>query len=680
MTVPDPGGARACAHSGSDELLTGLTPEQTQAARHGEGPLLIVAGPGTGKTRTLTHRVAHLLATGAATPGEILAVTFSVRAAGELRLRLTDLLGEALARGVVASTFHSICARILREHAGTFGRTDAYTIYDQADLRRVIDALLADSRRPVIQEAIATCGQPPAAEIESELALAKSRLLDPIRYATSSRYAAAPVVAAVWEAAEEELERCNAFAFDDLLVFAVRLLADHPHRLAHLRRRWRWLVVDEMQDTNEAQAALVHLLAGSDGNVTVVGDDDQAIYRFRSAEPRNILEFGSRYPDHARVVLGRNFRSRAEVLGAAARCIAVNGHRHPKALIAVRGSGGRVTTRGFALDRDEAAWSTALIADALATGTPAAEILVLARTAYATGPMQTALAAAGIPHRVLGSLGLYERAEIRDALAHLALLANARDAHAFRRAVQSPRRGVGAATIDRVVTGARDRFDGDLIIACANAELLSDVRSQPIRDALSRFGSGLEAVRSQYRTGRSLGHIVAETLTLGGGLVAHHEARRDQSARPDDRRDGERVLEDLRSLCRAAQAYAEQVGTGASITGFLEHAAGLHAQEVHRGDDRRITVSTIHRAKGTEAAVVVLLGCEEQLLPSWRSLQSADPEDLEEERRLFYVAATRAKDHLVLTRCHVRGGRATGGPSRFLAEAGLDTRRRAAAA
>jgi DNA helicase-2/ATP-dependent DNA helicase PcrA len=170
------------------------------------------------------------------------------------------------------------------------------------------------------------------------------------------------------------------------------------------------------------------------------------------------------------------------------------------------------------------------------------------------------------------------------------------------------------------------------------------------------------------------------TVTIDGGLVAHHQARRDRSPRPDERRDGERVLEDLRSLCRAAQAFADQIGTGASVTGFLEHAAGLHAEEIRPGEDHRITISTIHRAKGTEASLVLLLGCEEDLLPSWRALQSADPGELEEERRLFYVAATRAKDHLVLTRCHVRGGRATGGPSRFLAEAGLDARPRALAA
>jgi DNA helicase-2/ATP-dependent DNA helicase PcrA len=681
MTDLVPDDVRQRAHApGTDPLLAGLTPEQTQAVRHGEGPLLIVAGPGTGKTRTLTHRVAHLLATGAAAPGEILAVTFSVRAAGELRLRLADLLGEQAARGVLAATFHSVCARLLREHATLFGRTDAYTIYDQADLRRVIETLLADRTREPIQRAIAACGQPAAAELETRIALAKSRLLNPADYLERSRYSAAALVGAVWQATEEELERCNAWAFDDLLTFAVRLLREHPARLAHLRGRWRWLVVDEMQDTNEAQATLVHLLAGSGGNVTVVGDDDQAIYRFRSAEPRNILAFGERYPDHDRVVLGRNFRSRAEILNAAACCIALNELRHPKRLIAARGPGGRITTRGFATDREEAAWAAGLIADALAARTPPGEVLVLARTAFATGPIQSALAAAGIAHRVLGSLGLYERAEVRDALAYLALLANPRDANAFRRAVQAPRRGAGTATIGRIVAAARERFDGDLITTCANAQAVSGVRTQATRDALAGFGAGMDSVREQYRAGRSLGHVVVAAVTLDGGIVAQHEARRDHSPSAEQRRDGEHVLEDLRSLCHAAQTYAEQIGTAASITGFLEHAAGLHAEEIRPGEDRRITVSTIHRAKGSEAKLVLLLGCDEQLLPSWRSLQSADPEDLEEERRLFYVAATRAKDHLVLTRCHVRGGRATGGPSRFLTEAGVDLGRRALAA
>src|SRR3954469_25402632 len=279
-----------------DPFTAGLTSEQAAAVRHGRGPLLLVAGPGTGKTRTLTHRVAHLLASGRAAPRQILAVTFSVRAAGELRLRLADLLGEQTARGVTASTFHSVCARLLREHAGVFGRTDGYTIYDQADLRHVIERVLSDARRGEITHALERCGRPSAAELEHQISVAKNRLLSPETFEAPVALAAGPLIAAVWRVGERELARCNAWSFDDLLVFAVRLLRGQPQRLTHLRSRWSWLVVDELQDTNEAQAALLELLAGPTGNLTAVGDDDQLVYRFRCAEPRNILRFGERYP------------------------------------------------------------------------------------------------------------------------------------------------------------------------------------------------------------------------------------------------------------------------------------------------------------------------------------------------------------------------------------------------
>jgi DNA helicase-2/ATP-dependent DNA helicase PcrA len=278
MTHPVAGAIHPCPPRQQPGALTrDLTPEQREAVHHGHGPLLLLAGPGAGKTRTLTHRVAHLLATGRASPWEILAVTFSVRAAGELRLRLTELLGEPQARGVTAATFHSVCARVLREHASVFGRSDAYTVYDQADVRRVIEWLLSDQQRSEIQQALTSCGQPAAVEVERQIGLAKSQLLTPDAYEQAARHAGAALVAAVWRAVDLELAKSNAFSFDDLLVYAVRLLAEHPHRLTHLRQRWRWLVVDEMQDTNEAQAALVHLLAGPAGNLTVVGDDDQAV-------------------------------------------------------------------------------------------------------------------------------------------------------------------------------------------------------------------------------------------------------------------------------------------------------------------------------------------------------------------------------------------------------------------
>ena len=326
MTQADPG-VRDHAPPGTERLLAGLTPEQAQAVTFGSGPLLLLAGPGAGKTRTLTHRAAYLLASGRAQPWEILAVTFSVRAAGELRLRLADLLGETVARGVTAATFHSVCARLLREHAGVFGRTERYTIYDQADMRRVIDWLLSDAERGEIQRALADYGQPASAEVLAEISRAKNALLSPDAYERSTSHPGAPLIAAVWRESERELRRCNAFEFDDLLACAVRLLSEHPHRLAWLRQRWRWMLADEFQDTSHAQATLVDLLAGPDGNLCVCGDDDQLIHGWRHADPRHILCFARAPPSRAQIVLGRNFRSRAEILEAAVRCVSHNERR-----------------------------------------------------------------------------------------------------------------------------------------------------------------------------------------------------------------------------------------------------------------------------------------------------------------------------------------------------------------
>ncbi len=638
---------------------------------HGTGPLLLLAGPGAGKTRTLIHRIARLLETGRAAPWQILAVTFSVRAAGELRLRLADLLGENAASGITAATFHSVCARMLREHAPLAGRTDSYTIYDQAEVRKVIEWLLSDSQRGDIQHALATHGRPAASEVHNEISLAKARLLTPDSYEQSARHAAAPLIAQVWRQVDIELQRCNALGFDDLLVLAVRLLGEHPHIATLYRQKWQWLLVDEFQDTNEAQAVLVALLAGPNGNVCCVGDDDQGVYRWRGAEPGNMLEFHKRFPQCRRIVLGRNFRSRAEILEPAARCVAHNARRWPKALIAMRGAGGQARVLAFPTERDEAFWAADTIQRALRQSVPPTEVLVLARTGYATDPAQRALAQAGIPHRVLGSLGLYERAEVRDALAYLALLSNPCDAQAFRRAISAPKRGIGPAAANHVIQTAREQHNGDLIEACANGWKLEGIRAQNARGALARFGDGLRQARQELQAGRSTGHVVLVVLMIAGGPVHEQQHRRNHHPDAEQRQDAERVLEDLRSLARAANTYSEQNPSG-SLTGFLEQACGLHAQQLEPGQpDRRITISTIHRAKGTEARVVILLGCEERLLPSWRAIESNDPEALCEERRLFYVGCTRAKNVLLISHVARRGRRPTAGPSRFLTEAGL---------
>ena len=286
---------------GRTRCSTGSRPSRRKPSNTAPGPLLLIAGPGAGKTKTLIHRIARLLHTGAAQPWEILAVTFSVRAAGELRLRLADLLGEQVARGVTAATFHSICARMLREHASVFGRTENYTVYDQADVRRVIEWLLSDQQRGQIQQALADYGQPAAAEVLAEISLAKNRLLSPDSYEQTARHTAAPLIAAVWRELEVELQRSNAIDFDDLLTHAVRLLAEHPHRLAFYRQRWQWLLVDEYQDTNEAQSTLVALLAGA-GRKRLLrrATTTSSSTASRGAEPRNMLAFGERFPGHAR--------------------------------------------------------------------------------------------------------------------------------------------------------------------------------------------------------------------------------------------------------------------------------------------------------------------------------------------------------------------------------------------
>jgi len=382
MPHPEPV-RRVHAPSATDALLAALTSEQAQAVTHGPGPLLLIAGPGAGKTRTLTHRIAHLLTTGVAKPSEVLAVTFSVRAAGELRLRLFDLLGQERTRAVTVATFHSVCARLLREHADLFGRTEQYTIYDQGDMRRVIDSILADKDRVSVQKALRECGQPTTAEVQSAISLAKSQLLEPDSYRRASADDAGPVIAAVWRECDTELARSGAFDFDDLLTFAVRLLREHPHRLRWIRARWRRLLVDEFQDVNRAQAELVFLLAGPDGNVAIVSDDDQIVHRFRGADPAHIVEFAKRYPGHSAIVLGRNFRSRSEILEAASRCVQHNRRRVQKQLVAVRGGGGIVEVRGFHEDWHEAHWVAKQIAEAIASGTPGPEILILARTGYA---------------------------------------------------------------------------------------------------------------------------------------------------------------------------------------------------------------------------------------------------------------------------------------------------------
>jgi DNA helicase-2/ATP-dependent DNA helicase PcrA len=668
VNEPPLGGPVPTGAPGPERLLANLTPEQAAAVTHGEGPQVIYAGPGAGKTRTLITRAEYLLATGLASPNQIVVVTFTNNAASECTVRIQDRLGPGAVSGMIISTFHALCSRILRRHAPAFGREDNFTIYDQREVRTVVDYVLADTERAEVRAQLARFGACSPGEVHNEISLAKNRLWHPDFYERHSEHPLAPLIAAVWRELDRELADSNAVDFDDLLSCCVGLLNEHPDLLMAYRTRWRWLLVDEVQDTNYAQMGLVRLLAAPDGNATVVGDTDQRVYGWRGAELRNLVAFAEAFPGHRTVALGRNFRSREEIVSAGARLIAHNRKRPDIQYISDRGPGGIVEDRSFENEWVEAAWIASEIGRRLRGGLSADQILVIARTTFATLPVQRALAQANIKHRVLGSLGLYERAEIKDALAYLWLLVNPDDAVALRRAIAVPRRGAGNATTEAIVQYARDH-QVDLVTACTHADQLPRVRART-RENIVRFGNAMLKVRTERGAGRSLGHTVAATLMLDGGLVQYHQRRRDTAKKKEERHDADRVLEDLRSICRAATVYQEQHGALATLLGFLEHAVGLHSQELTRHDPV-VTVSTIHRAKGAEARLVFICACEERIAPSWRALETGELEPLEEERCLFYVGMTRGEDELFLTWCLHRNGRNTEGRSRFIAEAGL---------
>ena len=659
-----------------------LSDEQRQVVAHGSGALLVFAGPGSGKTRTLTARIGALLTDERARPQEILALTFTVRAAEEMRVRLVGMLGHDQAGAVTIATFHALCARILRSHASVFGRSSAFSIYDQNDIGRLIRDVLADQHggEEIAGELARSFGE--------QIALAQGRLWSPAVLRARGEHADRELLATIWEQADAELARSNAFDFPGLVTHGVRLLREQPAVRGAYRRRWAHILVDEFQDTDGAQFALLQALAGPaggapHGSLVVCGDDDQAVFGWRGADVENLLGFERAFPCAARHVLRRNFRCRPAILQAATRCIASNIRREPKALVAIRPPGGDVRVARFHNDHAEAAWVCKRIAAAIVAGTDPRETLVLSRSLRWTQPLQQSLTGAGIAHRVIGAHSLWERVAVQDALAHVALVANPHDARALRRAVGAPtdreqfsRAAVAAPSRGCGVVGQRAviayaRTEGvDLIEACVRAEQIA-IRGKSARKALALFGRELREVRDELDTGGSVGRAVVAAITFADGPVAAYEALLEQAADVAVLRDTTRVLEDLRSLCRAAHSYERQHGAAGTLAGFLESTSAERIDGLTAEQDDRLTISTIHAAKGTEARAVYVLGCEERRLPSGHAIDSDHPRAIEEERRLFYVALTRAKDRLVLTTTAERFGSPTAGSSRFLSESGL---------
>jgi DNA helicase-2/ATP-dependent DNA helicase PcrA len=642
-----------------DALLAGLNGPQREAVTFGEGPLLILAGAGSGKTRVLTHRIAHLLATGAAYPNEMLAITFTNKAAGEMRDRVELLVGGRI-RTMWVMTFHAACARMLRSHADRLGYTRRFTIYDQADSRRLIKRCLED------------LGIDPrrftAAAIQAQISDAKSKLVDADGYGRMVGSFFERTVAEVYRQYERELHRMNAMDFDDLLFRAVDVLTMFQEVRDRYTASFRHVLVDEYQDTNHAQYRWLKLLTSERRNLMVVGDDAQSIYGFRNADIRNILEFTDDYPDAHVVTLDQNYRSTQRILDAANAVIRNNRAQKPKHLWTELGEGDLIKVRELDDEHAEARFVVGEVEWLLDEGNSPAEIAVFYRTHAQSRVLEDTLVRAQIPYQVVGGTKFYERAEIKDAIAYLVALVNPQDAGAFTRIVNSPKRGIGSTSVSRLLAFANTTGMSIWDVA-AEPERVPDL-GPPAVKALRRFMATMALLDERAESGSDIATLLDAVLRDTGYLEAL-EAERTFEAQGR--------IENLRELVNVAAEFdaARSVAGSPEADGragegglaeFLQQLQLLSDAD-ERSDDRALlTLMTLHNAKGLEYPIVFMIGCEEGVFPHPRSLEEGG---LEEERRLCYVGITRAQRDLYLTWARSRGvfGRRTYGiRSRFVSE------------
>ena len=687
------------------ELLEGLNEPQREAVTHGEGPLLILAGAGSGKTRVLTHRIAFLIYTDQAQAGEILAITFTNKAASEMRERVQRLLGHGT-RGMWLLTFHAACARILRAEAERLGYTRQFTIYDQADARRLTkrsaDAVGVDPKRYT-----------PAA-IHNQISALKNRLQDAASYRETVGSPFEEMVADVYDIYERDLHRMNAMDFDDLLFRTVNLLELFEDVRERYRETFRHVLVDEYQDTNHAQYRLLQLLTGggdtrfaripqpaSSGrppqrggpepgdrptyagpighrNLAVVGDDSQSIYSFRGADVRNILDFQDDFPDARVVKLEQNYRSTETILSAANAVIANNRGGIAKRLWSDLGQGDQIQSRALEDEHAEARFVVGEIERLIDEGASRSEIAVFYRTNAMSRVIEDTLVRREIAYQVIGGTKFYERAEVKDAIAYLSLLANPFDVVSFTRVVNSPRRGIGQTSLARVLSYAAS-IDASVWDAAATPEQVPGLGSAAVK-ALKRFMDTMQELRTMAglpATDQGDGEPVAggergvpvgdllEAMLAQSGYVEALEAERTIEAQGR--------VENLEQLVEVGREFDATAGEDEdTLEVFLQQIALVADADGRSDEESLVTLMTLHNAKGLEYPIVFIAGCEEGVFPHSRAL---DEGALEEERRLFYVGITRAMRQLYLTyarRRAVFGAQTYGMRSRFLDEIPAD--------
>lgn len=632
------------------DLLATLNDAQRAAVEHGDGPLLVLAGAGSGKTRVLTTRIAHLVRERGVHPGSILAVTFTNKAAGEMRERIAGLLGDD-PRHMWCGTFHSIGARIVRSHAELVGRTRSYTIYDEDDyvalVRRLMERLNISTRD--------TSPQAVAAVISD----AKNKLIAESEFTNLARDAFSKAAARVYGALEAALRQNNAATFDDLLTLPVAIFERHAEVLKLYRDRFQHILVDEYQDTNRAQYRLVALLGSVHGNVTVVGDDDQSIYGWRGADIRNILDFERDFPDAATVRLEVNYRSTPEILQLANAAIAPNSERLGKTLRASRPRGARPQLLASLDERDEADFITTEIEKRRygSSAVPYRDVAVLYRTNAQSRPIEETLRRKNVPYRIVGAVRFYDRREIRDLLAYLKLIANPRDDEAFRRAIGVPRRGLGDTSLDAL--GAAATSAGKSLLEAAGDEALTTALRPAARTALADFARLIAQLAEKSRDAS-----VDELLRALVSSIGYEALLRAEGP------EGEERLENVESLIAGAAEFVVDEGGEVGLTPldhYLQRTTLVAGIDILDPNADAVTLMTLHNAKGLEFPTVFIAGLEEGLFPIMRARES--PSELEEERRLFYVGITRAEETLILThaRSRRRNGEQMGSlPSSFL--------------
>mgnify|MGYP003200093708 FL=1 len=658
--------------------LTGLNGPQKEAVLCTEGPLLVLAGAGSGKTRVLTHRIAHLVDDLGVAPWQIMAITFTNKAAAEMRERLGNLIGP-YSRGMWVSTFHSMCVRILRADCGRLGFASGFTIYDDDDSKRLVKQIYGELN---IDEK-----RYPVPAIRNRISKAKNDLQVAEVFAEEAEKSSdhiSKVVAKVYSRLQERLRQLNAFDFDDLLLYTWLLLKNHPDVLAAYQQRFLYILVDEYQDTNHAQYALTQLLAAANQNIMVVGDDDQSIYSWRGADLRNILDFEKDYPNAHVVKLEENYRSVGNILAAANAVIANNTTRKPKKLFTSQSDGEKISVYMATDERDEGRWIASEIEKQHGSGTPYNQIAVFYRTNAQSRMLEDMLLRAGVPYRLVGGTRFFDRQEIRDVMAYLSLVVNPANDMAARRIINTPKHGIGNTTIEHIDYVARETQCTFL----QAAELcVADEAIRPnTRRAIGEFVALIHKAQTYEGDLRKVVEMIVDNAGIIGAYraIGSDEAEGrieniqeffgvvDEYAQSHDDADAlfePPSVDDLAEELSDSEEPPVRTFQANSLADFTEWVTLRTDMDTMSDDGAAVTLMTIHSAKGLEFDCVFVAGMEESLFPHGNSSQ--DIRGLEEERRLCYVAITRARKRLYLTNAFTRqifGQSSANPPSRFISE------------